>query len=94
MANSDEWATRIAEWRRSGDSAEAFAGRLGVTARTLRWWAWKVGSKSPALVRVVRAAAVSAPVQVVIGPARIVVREDSSREALALAVDVLAARSS
>lgn len=35
----DEWAKRVAGWKRSGLSAMAFAEREGFNGYTLRWWA-------------------------------------------------------
>ena len=33
------WGSRVAEWRASGETAEAFCARHGLVASTLRWWA-------------------------------------------------------
>jgi len=33
-----EWAKRVASWRRSGETAQAFAARHGWNSSTLRWW--------------------------------------------------------
>jgi hypothetical protein len=33
-----EWATIVAEWKRSGLTAEAFAEERGLAASTLAWW--------------------------------------------------------
>jgi transposase-like protein len=37
-----EWARRVAAWRRSGQSAKAFAAGAGVNASTLLWWSTKL----------------------------------------------------
>ena len=39
-----EWRLVVETWRASGMSATAFARESGVNARTLRWWAWRLGS--------------------------------------------------
>ena len=33
------WRRRVASWRASGQTADAFAAAHGLTASTLRWWA-------------------------------------------------------
>ena len=38
-----EWAERVGQWRRSGLTAKAFAGSVGVNAGTLTYWAWRLG---------------------------------------------------
>lgn len=42
----EEWARRIAEWRRSGLSVRQFAARLGVNAKTLGYWVWRLSSST------------------------------------------------
>jgi hypothetical protein len=37
-ASREEWEARIAAWRASGQSAEAFASGRGLKPGTLRWW--------------------------------------------------------
>jgi transposase len=36
--SSAEWADLVAEWARSGESAQRFALRRRVNVQTLRWW--------------------------------------------------------
>jgi hypothetical protein len=38
MANRADWEQRVAEWKRSGLTAEIFAAKRGLNTRTLRWW--------------------------------------------------------
>jgi hypothetical protein len=38
MANRDEWANRVRQWRASGLTAGEFATREGINANTLKWW--------------------------------------------------------
>lgn len=39
MPSAAQWSKRVAEWRRSGQKAAAFAAARGFNARTLTWWA-------------------------------------------------------
>jgi hypothetical protein len=41
----EQWRHVIAQWRRSGESGQEFAGKLGVLETTLRWWAWRLDSQ-------------------------------------------------
>jgi hypothetical protein len=42
------WEKRVARWRDSGLSSREFAAEVGVNARTLAYWAWRLGqSKRP-----------------------------------------------
>lgn len=52
----EEWARRIAQWRRSGLSVREFAARLGVNAKTLGYWVWRLSGSAR---RVERARAAS-----------------------------------
>lgn len=36
----DEWAKRVARWRDSGLTTAEFAAELGISAKTLTYWAW------------------------------------------------------
>jgi hypothetical protein len=38
MASRAEWKQRVAEWKRSGQTAEVFAAERGINPRTLLWW--------------------------------------------------------
>jgi hypothetical protein len=61
------WKKRVARWRASGETAEAFSAREGFAANTLRWWSSRLGGVKAApasvemvqLVRVPSAAAAS-----------------------------------
>jgi transposase len=46
MARStrEQWAERVARWRESGLPAAKFASDIGVSARSLTWWKWRLGS--------------------------------------------------
>jgi transposase len=39
----EEWAGRVAAWRRSGQTAKVYAKSIGVNAGTLAYWAWRLG---------------------------------------------------
>jgi hypothetical protein len=99
MADAKTWAKRVAAWRASSLTAGEFATKVGVSPRTLRYWAWRVQreGKQEALVRVVRAEdAGAAPVRIAVSPegadttiefisgeSRVVVRMGRGREELA-----------
>lgn len=38
MASRAEWKQRVAQWKRSGLTAEVFAAQEGLNPGTLRWW--------------------------------------------------------
>src|SRR5215470_12423344 len=44
------WKKRVAEWRASGKTAEAFSAGRGWSAQTLRWWSSRLGRKAQAPV--------------------------------------------
>lgn len=41
----EEWAARVARWRASGLTATKFASEVGISARSLSWWKWRLASK-------------------------------------------------
>src|SRR5262245_27811996 len=61
------WKKRVASWRASGETAEAFSRGRGWSAHTLRWWASRLGREANAqapgvrFARLVRSAAASTP---------------------------------
>ena len=89
-----KWRTRVAEWRASGMTAEAFASGRGFEGSTLRFWASRLrhvvdaGSSAPpaavAMARVVRTAAPrpDAGVAVVVGHARVLLSAGFDAEVL------------
>ena len=48
----EEWARRVARWRRSGLAAREFAERCGVNRHTLVHWAWRLGTEAAASAEV------------------------------------------
>lgn len=43
-ATRSEWAKRVGAWKKSGLSAGEFAAREGLSASSLSWWSWKLGT--------------------------------------------------
>jgi transposase len=41
-ASRAEWEKRVERWQDSGLTAEEFAGELGINARTLSYWKWRL----------------------------------------------------
>lgn len=94
MASSETWARRVAEWRASGKTAEAFASGRGFAGNTLRWWASRLGRRAPAIVQVVRAAPPprDAALELAVGDVRVLVRAGFDRALLAEVLGVLRER--
>lgn len=44
-ASKDTWSKRVQRWSDSDLSATEFASEIGVNARTLRFWKWKLGKE-------------------------------------------------
>ena len=49
-AKRQEWASRVQQWRQSGQTARDFARARGFNHNTLTHWAWRLGAgkRSPA----------------------------------------------
>lgn len=67
---SSEWSGLLEQWSRSGESAERFSARLGISVATLTRWRKQVraGKSSPPIVSAAKAEvarSVFTPVQVV-----------------------------
>jgi hypothetical protein len=45
-AARETWQKRVERWNDSGLTAGEFAGELGISERSLRWWKWRLGSES------------------------------------------------
>jgi transposase len=50
------WSKRVESWKRSGLSADEFAARHGLRAKTLMWWRWNLGRTSGSAALTVRKA--------------------------------------
>ena|SRR5437868_10757662 len=47
----EEWAKRVERWKDGGLSAKEFASELGIDARSLIWWKWRLGSPAATAVK-------------------------------------------
>ena len=95
MASSEIWAKRVAAWRASGQTADAFAAGHGFAGSTLRWWASHAGRRKAAIVQVVRAApACDAALELAVGDVRVLVRTGFDRALLGEVLDVLREKAS
>lgn len=85
MASSEIWAKRVAAWRASGRTADKYAAGRGFAGSTLRWWSSHLGTRGPALVRVVPV--VERPrdstLELAVGHVRMLVRTGFDRALLA-----------
>jgi hypothetical protein len=56
MSKTEEtWKERVARWRASGETAEAFSAGRGWSPQTLRWWSSRLGrDAAPPVVRMAR----------------------------------------
>lgn len=95
-----QWSKLVEQWRRSKLPAREFAARAGVTASTLAWWKWRLGSGGAERrdarmgmvpVEVVSADAVAAetPVEVALGHVIVRVRRGFDAKTLGRVLDVL-----
>lgn len=101
MTKRDEWTRRVAEWRASGQTSEAFTEGKPFTAGGLRHWASRLKTRPPPrkvlrmvrLRRTRRAVATASPgtgssLVVELGAARVVVRPGFDRALLAAVLEV------
>ena len=51
MASARVWAKRVAGWRASGLSADAYAAGRGFAGSTLRWWSSQLNTGARAAAR-------------------------------------------
>ena len=106
MANAATWASRVAEWRESGQVAAVFCEGRDFNAKSLLWWSSFLGRKARAkaapvaFARVVRSGmAGAAPmvdasrgVVVELSGVRVLVRDGAARETVEMVLDVLVGR--
>jgi hypothetical protein len=99
------WAPRVARWVESGLTAAEFASEVGVNARTLVYWKWKLGKEGSVLARVaskpasderlsfveVSASMIapSAPIELVLGDLNVRVPDGFSAETLRGVLEVV-----
>lgn len=98
MAKKTEkvWASRVAAWRTSGQTAAEFAVGKGFAPSTLRYWASKLKRKEPrdeaiTFARVERVECPTRPAVIVVGAAVIEVFADTDEVALAKALRAVGA---
>jgi len=103
MASAETWAKRVSAWRASGKTADEFAAGRGFAGGTLRWWASRLGRRSPDFVRVVSAApppsstaacSASSTLELEVRGVIVRVRSGFDRGLLGEVLDVLGARAS
>lgn len=95
-----KWQKRVARWRASGETAEAFSAREGFAASTLRWWSSKLG-REPAglkaaprtvgLVQLIRVPAAAAVPRARAGAAPVVIELLDQRARITVEAGVAAA---
>lgn len=95
MADRTEWARRVAEWRRSGETASEFCAGRGFAPSTLRWYSSQLGRVAPAteprtaMLEVRRERSRSTDVLVELGGAFVHVPRGVDVETLATVFDAL-----
>lgn len=47
----DEWRKRVERWKDSGLTAEQYASELGINAKTLQFWKYKLAKPEPSARR-------------------------------------------
>src|SRR5262249_12214989 len=88
---STTWKKRVAEWRASGKTAEAFSAGRGWSPQTLRWWSSRLGRKAqPPSVRVAQVVRATAGGTAARGAGAVVVEALDAR--LRITIDAGAAR--
>jgi hypothetical protein len=96
------WKERVAGWRASGETAEAFCAAHGWSPNTLRWWSSRLSRDSaPPIVRVAQVVRAVEPsgggrgaivVEQLDARVRITIEPGADRDALAIVLDRLTAR--
>lgn len=61
--SAKEWQRLVGEWERSGQTAERFAARRGLSRTRLQWWQWRLRREAPSASAAGRAVEL-VPVQV------------------------------
>jgi transposase len=95
------WQKRVARWKASGETADAFAAREGIKAGTLRWWSSRLqrdvttapGPAPVRMVQLVRVPSSSRATGVIVDlpdtRARVIVEPGFDRETLARVLELL-----
>jgi hypothetical protein len=50
-SSRDEWRKRVERWKDSGLTAEQYASELGINAKTLQFWKYKLAKLDPSAQR-------------------------------------------
>lgn len=61
----DEWRKRVERWKDSGLTAEQYASELGINAKTLQFWKYKLAKPEPSARRARRSPSVEAALPLV-----------------------------
>lgn len=102
------WRKRVAEWRASGETAEAYSTRHGLTTSTLRYWSSRLRREDGAARPVVRLAQVvrvppaardevprgAVMIELLDARARITIEAGTDRQTLATVLELLDRRAS
>lgn len=95
------WKERVARWRTSGETAEAFSAGRGWSPKTLRWWSSRLGrDAAPPVVRMaqlIRPAASGERAGVIVVEllevrVRVTIDPGADRETVATILELLAVR--
>jgi hypothetical protein len=82
------WKKRVAAWRASGVTAEAFSAGRGWSPQTLRWWSSRLGRKAQApIVRVAQLVRATAGGHDARGAGAVVVEDLDARLRITIAAD-------
>jgi hypothetical protein len=96
----ETWRNRVAAWRKSGKTAEAFSAGRGWSPKTLHWWSSRIGRDAPApvvrMAQLVRAGGGAADragavvVELIEARMRITIDPGADREIVATVLEALA----
>jgi hypothetical protein len=65
----EEWCKRVERWKDSGLTAEQYASELGINAKTLQFWKYKLAKPAPSALRARRRPRVEAVSLIEVRPA-------------------------
>lgn len=100
MADAETWWKRVAEWRESGLTADAYCAQSGLSRTSLYWWSGKLrrdATVEASTMSLARVEVKSAPKQedtrggvvLEVDGVRLSVASSASREALVLILEAL-----
>lgn len=100
------WARRVAQWKKSGQTAEAFAAKIGTTPATLSFYKWQLNAEqkrdgrrnrkrskkaAPQFVELMSAITPDAPVEIETGGVVVRVRNGFDETTLKRVLDLVRA---